>query len=53
MMRMALKSNPMILLTMMGTGWQLLRTGRMPLRMEKIDRIHELPRNGKGAKGVH
>ena len=52
-MRMALKSNPLILLTMMGTGWQLFRTGRMSLRMDKIDRVHELPRKGMGAMEVH
>ena len=52
-MRMALKSNPMILLTMMGTGWQLFRTGRMSLRMEKIDRVHELPHKSVGATEVH
>jgi heterodisulfide reductase subunit C len=42
-MRMALRSNPMILLSMMGTGWNLFRTGRMPLRLEKIQHRHELP----------
>ncbi len=44
-LRMALKSNPLILLTMMGTGWSLFRTGRMPLRSEKIRRVSELPRD--------
>ncbi len=42
-MLMALKSNPMILFSMIGTGWHLFRTGRMTLRREKIDRVHELP----------
>jgi quinone-modifying oxidoreductase subunit QmoC len=51
-MRMALKSNPLILLTMIGTGWQLFRTGRMPLRMEKIERVHELPPAGVRALEV-
>jgi heterodisulfide reductase subunit C len=40
--RMALKSNPFVLLTMAKSGWDLMRTGRMSLRMEKIERIHEL-----------
>ena len=52
-MRMALKSNPMILFTMIGTGWQLFRTGRMTLRMDKIKRVHELPRDSKKAMEVH
>ena len=46
-MFMALKSNPMILLSMIGTGWHLFRTGRMSLRREKINRVHELPREHK------
>lgn len=41
--RMALKSNPWILFTMIGTGWNLFRTGRMTLRQDKIRRTHELP----------
>jgi len=52
-LRMALKSNPMILLTMIGTGWQLFRTGRMTLRMDKIERVHELPRERTKAMEVH
>jgi quinone-modifying oxidoreductase, subunit QmoC len=51
-LRMALKSNPMILLTMIGTGWQLFRTGRMSLRMEKITRVNELPNAGQNAMEV-
>lgn len=42
-LRMALRSNPAILLGMIGTGWNLMRTGRMSLRLEKIRRRHELP----------
>jgi quinone-modifying oxidoreductase, subunit QmoC len=42
-MRMALKSNPWILFTMIGTGWNLFRTGRMTLRQDKIRRTNELP----------
>lgn len=45
-LRMALKSNPMILFSMMESGWHLFRTGRVSLRMEKIERRHELPREG-------
>jgi hypothetical protein len=41
-LRMALKSNPFVLFTMAKSGWSLLRTGRMSLRMERIKRIHEL-----------
>lgn len=51
-MRMALRSNPLILLTMIGTGWQLFRTGRMRLGMEKIGRIGELPRKTATATEV-
>lgn len=42
-LRMALRSNPAILLGMIGTGWNLVRTGRMSLRGEKVRRRHELP----------
>jgi hypothetical protein len=35
-LRMALKSNPFILLTMMKSGWDLLRTGRISLKGERI-----------------
>jgi heterodisulfide reductase subunit C len=51
-LRMALKSNPLILLGMIGTGWQLFRTGRMSLRMEKINRVDELPRESRRAMEV-
>lgn len=40
--RMALRSNPLMLFSMMGTGWNLWRTGRLPLRMERIQRTNEL-----------
>ena len=43
-LRLALKSNPLILLTMMRTGWELFRTGRMSLKMERIKRTGELKR---------
>jgi quinone-modifying oxidoreductase, subunit QmoC len=51
-LRMALKSNPKILFSMIGTGWKLVRTGRMSLAMEKINRVHELPRDRTGAMEV-
>jgi quinone-modifying oxidoreductase subunit QmoC len=41
-LRMALRSNPLVLLGMWRTGWQLLRTGRLSLRRERIARIREL-----------
>ncbi len=40
--RMALRSNPWILFTMMRTGWDLWRTGRLSMRMERIQRVNEL-----------
>jgi heterodisulfide reductase subunit C len=42
--RMALKSNPFVLVTMAKYGWGLMRTGRMSLRQERIKRINELQR---------
>ena len=41
-LRMALRSDPLQLLTMIRTGWQLLRTGRLPLRRHGIERVQEL-----------
>lgn len=41
-LRMAMKSNPLVLLTMAKTGWGLLRTGRMSLKSERISKIREL-----------
>lgn len=52
-LRMALKSNPWILLTMLGTGWNLFRTGRMTLRQDKIRRTNELPPEKTRAMEVH
>ncbi len=43
-LRMALKSNPFVLFTMMRSGWGLFRTGRISLKSEKIRRVHELRR---------
>jgi heterodisulfide reductase subunit C len=42
--RMALKSNPFILLGMAKYGFSLMRTGRMSLKQERIKRIQELQR---------
>lgn len=38
-LRMAIRSNPLILFSMARTGWNLWRTGRLPLRMERIQRV--------------
>ncbi len=43
-LRMALKSNPFILLTMVRSGWNLLRTGRISFKSESIKRRAELER---------
>lgn len=39
---MALKSNPFILLTMMRSGWNLFRTGRISLKSEHINQTDRL-----------
>lgn len=41
-LRMALKSNPLILLSMLRTGWDLLRTGRLSLGRERAAGIREI-----------
>jgi heterodisulfide reductase subunit C len=41
-LRMALKSNPFVLLGMMRTGWDLFRTGRLSLKRERIEGLAEL-----------
>src|ERR1017187_431882 len=41
---MALRSNPLILLGMWRTGWQLMRAGRLSLRMDRIRDVASLPR---------
>jgi quinone-modifying oxidoreductase, subunit QmoC len=43
-LRMALRANPFALFSMVGSGWDLLRTGRLSLRYERIERVHELQR---------
>lgn len=42
-LRMALRSNPLILLGMVRTGWDLVRTGRLSLRRERIRDAASLP----------
>jgi hypothetical protein len=44
-MRMALRSNPLILLGMLRSGWDLARTGRLSLRHERIRDVGDLPRH--------
>jgi hypothetical protein len=41
-LRMALKSNPFVLLGMARTGWDLFRTGRLSLKRERIEGLDEL-----------
>lgn len=47
-LRMALRSNPLQLFTMVRTGWRLFRTGRLSLRQEHIQNMHELQRQLAG-----
>jgi len=42
-LRMALRTNPLMLLGMIRSGWDLLRTGRLSLRRDRIRDIHSLP----------
>ncbi len=51
-LRMALKSNPFILLTMVRSGWNLLRTGRISFKSESIKRRAELERALSAPKEV-
>jgi len=41
---MALRSNPFILFTMIRSGWQLFRAGRISLKGERIAEVAELNR---------
>jgi quinone-modifying oxidoreductase, subunit QmoC len=41
-LKMALKSNPLILLTMMRSAWSLFRTGRISFKFEKIRQARQL-----------
>jgi len=47
-LRMALRSNPLQLLSMLQTGWRLIRTGRLSLRRDKITGVRELQRELAG-----
>ena len=48
----ALKSNPLILMPQMGLGWHLLRTGRLSLKFENIQKLNELKNTLKDPKEV-
>jgi heterodisulfide reductase subunit C len=41
-LRMALRSNPLILLGMVRSGWELMRTGRLSLKNDHIEDPKEL-----------
>lgn len=43
-LRMAFRSNPLALLGMVRNGWDLVRTGRLSLRRDRIRDIASLPR---------
>lgn len=45
-LRMALRSNPLMLFTMWRTGFDMLRTGRLPLRGERVRRMPVFPKEG-------
>lgn len=49
-LRMALRSNPFILFTMIRSGWQLFRAGRISLKGERIAGVAELNRALSAAK---
>lgn len=49
-LRLALKSNPFVLFTMIRTGWDLVRTGRLTLTAESIRRRDELQRALDGTR---
>ncbi|MGE5648467.1 MAG: 4Fe-4S dicluster domain-containing protein [Acidobacteriota bacterium] len=51
-LRMALKSNPFILLTMMKSGWDLFRTGRISLKYERIKQADKLEKALSATKEV-
>ena len=50
-LRMAFRTNPLQLLTMAGTGWQLMRTGRLRLGQDRIEKVHELQSELAGREG--
>jgi len=41
-LRMALRTNPLQLLTMAGSGWQLMRNRRLRLGQDKIENVKEM-----------
>jgi heterodisulfide reductase subunit C len=41
-LRMALRSNPLILFPMLKTVWRLWRTGRLTMRLKRIDQTQHL-----------
>ena len=47
-LRMALRTNPFQLLTMAGSGWQLMRTGRLRLGQDKIENVKDMQRQMAG-----
>jgi len=49
-LRVAVRSSPLILLSMVKTGWDLLRTGRVFLRPDRIQRIQELRQALEGSR---
>jgi heterodisulfide reductase subunit C len=51
-LKMALKSNPFLLFTLMKSGWNLFRTGRVSLRFEKIRHARALEKALNAAKEV-
>jgi len=50
---MALKSNPLILLNMVRSGWHLFWAGRIAFKSEKIEGVAELQRALAAAKETH
>ncbi len=42
MFRLGLKTNPLMLLSFIGVGWKLLRTGRLSLSLSRVGRIKEV-----------
>jgi hypothetical protein len=43
-LRMALRSNPLILFRLIPTGWQMVRAGRLSLRRERVRDLSTLPK---------
>jgi quinone-modifying oxidoreductase, subunit QmoC len=47
-LRLALRTNPLMLLGMARTGWDLIRTGRLKFGSDHIERVHELQGTAAG-----